>query len=70
LEDAYDGPDGASIGRRWCHTVSEDLVVVLILLVLDPHFSVLDCRWWRRMGNDNPDSLCILEDEVLGYEGD
>jgi hypothetical protein len=59
----------ASVWGGWCHTVGEDLVIVLIFLIADSHFGVMNVRWWGREGHGNSNALGILEDKVLGNEG-
>ena len=44
LEDAQNGVYRACGRRGWCHAVGKDLVVVLVFLVPDMHFGVLDIR--------------------------
>ena len=44
LEDGQNGVYRACVRRGWRHAVGEDLVVVLVFLVPDTHFGMLDVR--------------------------
>lgn len=45
------------------------MVVVLVLLLPDTEFGKVDQRWHGREGNWDPETVGVLQCEVLGNDG-